>query len=110
MKRGEIWVVQFDPVVGHEQRWAATGAHRVVGRVERAPGNLVTVLPLTSKPRGLPSRIRVVPPEGGLSRESWVSCEQVRTVSTRRLQGRVGALRPATMAKIEEAVRLLLDW
>jgi mRNA interferase MazF len=109
MKRGEVWLVQFDPVVGHEQGGPRPALIASSDAWNGPPGNLVTVLPITSKPRRLPSRIRVMPPEGGLSRESWVIGEQLRTVSTRRLQGRLGTVRPATMAAVEDAMRLILE-
>ena len=73
------------------------------------PGNLVTVLPITREPKKLPSRVRVVPPEGRLRLESWAICEQVRTMSTQRLGSRLGALRLTLRAAASEALKLMLD-
>jgi mRNA interferase MazF len=68
------------------------------------------VLPITSKPRKtLPSRIRIAPPEGGLRIESWVICEQVRTLSKQRVSTRLGMVTSATMRNVSDVVRLLLD-
>jgi len=50
----------------------------------------------------------VVPPEGGLSVESYVIGEQTRTVSSRRLVKRFGAVSGATMIKVGDVVRMLL--
>ena len=60
MKRGEVWLVQFDPVVGHEQGGPRPALIASSDAWNGPPGNLVTVLPITSKPRKLPSRIRVI--------------------------------------------------
>jgi mRNA interferase MazF len=73
------------------------------------PSGLVTVLPITSKARvGIPSRIAVVPPEAGLSVPSFIIAEQARTLSVARLGKRLGTLRPATLARVSDAVRMLL--
>lgn len=109
MKRGEIWIIQFDPVVGHEQGRPRPALVVSADPVNASPADLVTVLPLTSKPRHrLPSRVRVAPPEGGLRVESWVICEQVRTVSKQRAGARLGAVSAATMKAVAENLRLLL--
>jgi mRNA interferase MazF len=71
--------------------------------------DLVVVLPITSRLRRLPSRVRIAPPEGGLRMESGVIGEQVRTVSKSRLTSRLGAVSPATMRAVSDVVRLLLD-
>lgn len=62
------------------------------------PLGIVIVLPITSKARPNFPRVRVAPPEGGLSTESWIICEQPRTISTERLVKRIGAVAPTTMA------------
>jgi mRNA interferase MazF len=71
---------------------------------------LVVVLPITSKARRLPSRVRVVPPEGGLSVESWVICEQPRTISKKRLLSRLGNVGPNTLGFVSDIVCMLLGF
>jgi|SRR5450432_2988872 len=113
MKRGEIWRVALDPTVGHEQAGTRPALILSVDRFNASGADLVVVLPITSKAskhRALPSRIRVTPPEGGLSKESWVICEQPRTVATSRLGRRMGSLRPATMHAVEVVVCFLLGF
>jgi mRNA interferase MazF len=66
-------------------------------------------LPITSKDRpGIPSRITLNPPEGGLRVPSWVIGEQVRTISVDRLGRRLGVVRPVTLRAVEDVVRMLL--
>jgi mRNA interferase MazF len=109
MKRGEIWLVQFNPVVGHEQAGQRPALILSADAFNASPADLVTVVPLTTKPRKLPSRVRIAAPEGGLRAESWAICEQVRTVSKRRLTSRWGSVAPATMRAVSTVVRMLLD-
>jgi mRNA interferase MazF len=95
MKRGEVWIVDLNPIVGHEQ-------------AGKRPALILSVLPITSKARNLPSRVSIAPPEGGLTLQSWVICEQPRTISKRRLTQRLGKVPQATMAAVSDVVRMLL--
>jgi mRNA interferase MazF len=109
MKRGEIWTVSLDPVVGHEQAGRRPALIVSADALNRSPAGLIVVLPITSKPRALPSRVRVAPPEGGLAHESWVITEQIRTISTQRLVSRLGTVTAATMERVATCLRLLLE-
>ncbi len=73
-----------------------------------AASGLVTVLPVTSKPRALPTRIAIEPPEGGLPLPSFVIGEQVRTISRTRLSSRLGQVTETTLGDVETVVRTLL--
>jgi mRNA interferase MazF len=108
MKRGEIWIVNLDPIVGSEQAGQRPALILSADALNASPADLVTVLPLTSRQRPLPSRVALVPPEGGVHLPSWVICEQVRTVSNTRLKSRLGSVAPATMDKVSDIVRMLL--
>jgi mRNA interferase MazF len=107
-RRGEVWLVDFDPVEGHEQAGRRPALVLSVDGFNASPAELVTVLPITSKARTLRTRIAVVPPEGGLSVPSYVIGEQTRTVSSRGLVKRFGAVSGATMVKVADVVRMLL--
>jgi len=108
-RRGEVWSVDFEPVVGHEQGMRRPALIMSADTWNAGPGGLVTVIPITSKERaGIPSRIAVRPPEGGLAMPSWIIAEQVRTISTKRLGRRMGVLRPLSMRAVEDVVRMLL--
>ncbi len=107
--RGEVWRADLDPVKGHEQ-----GRIRPVlivsnDVVNRSAAQMVTIVPITSRNRNLRSQLAVRPPEGGLKQESFISCDQIRTISKERLQRRFGTVSPATLAEAEERLRFLLD-
>lgn len=66
---------------------------------------LIIVVPITGTDRGISTQYRIGKREGGLSKNSVVMCEQVRSVSVRRLLNRRGTVSPETIA----AVRQLID-
>jgi len=105
----EVWLVTFDPTVGHEQ--AGRRPALVVSRDEfnSSGAELVVVVPITSKGRRLRQRIVIEPPEGGLELKSYIIGEQPRCISLLRLERRLGTVTPATLAKTAEVVRNLLD-
>ena len=110
MKRGEIWLAQFEPVLGHEQGRLRPALIVSADWFNGSRADLITVHPITSQPKRLPpSRVRISPPEGGLRLESWVICEQVRTLSKQRFSSRLGVVSPATLRAVAENLRLLLD-
>ena len=108
-RRGEVWLVGFDPVEGHEQAGRQPALVLSVGAFNASRAELVAVLPLTSRPRpNNPFRVEVLPPEGGLSTTRYVIGEQLRTVSTRRLIKAIGKVPPAILTKVADVVRVVL--
>ena len=107
--RGEIWLVDLDPSMGHEQRGKRPCLVLSDDLFNHGPGELVVVLPLTSRKRDIPLRIPVVPPEGGLKSTSYVMPEMIRSISLRRLSRRLGRLRPDSLVVVEAHVRALLQ-
>jgi mRNA interferase MazF len=106
--RGEVWFADLDPTRGHEQ--AGRGPVLVVSDdlFNRGPAGLVIVLPMTSTIRPVASHVPVSPPEGGVRRRTAILCEAVRSVSSERLVERRGQVAPATMAAVEDWLRILL--
>jgi mRNA interferase MazF len=108
MRRGDVWLVDLDPTMGHEQNGGRPALIISADELNLSPVGLVAVLPMTSKARKLPSRVRIAPPAGGLAMESWVICEQIRTVSKQRLVTRLGRVTPATLGAVVDIVKILL--
>ncbi len=106
-QRGELWLADLEPTRGHEQADRRPVPVLSAAAVNAA-SSLVTVLPITSKPRALPTRIALNPPEGGVSVPSFVIGEHLRTISRARLSARLGQARSATMLEVETVVRTLL--
>ncbi len=103
---GEVWFVDLDPVRGREQgkdRPALVVSSRFHLRL--TGGELVSVLPLTSRERsGWVHRIRIEAARG------WVITEQVRTLSVRRFRRAAPELAPseAELAEIRRVLARLL--
>ncbi len=107
--RGEIWMVDLDPTIGHEQAHTRPALvlrpHRAGALVET-----VTVVPITSKSRtGIASRVPIAPPEGGLVLPGDILTEHVRTISTKRFLRRMGIASSRTIERVTETIRVLLD-
>jgi mRNA interferase MazF len=106
--RGEIWLADLDPTRGHDQAGRRPVLVLSDDLFNRGPAELVVVLPITSRVRGIPLHVRVVPPEGGLRTESAILCDAIRSVARQRLVTRWGAVRRRTMLVVEDVVRVLL--
>jgi mRNA interferase MazF len=106
--RGEVWLADLNPTRGHEQ--AGRRPVLVVSEdlFNRGPAGLVIVLPMTSTLRNVPSHVPIAPPEGGVRNRTAVICEGIRSVSEDRLVVRWGSVERATMAAIEDRLRILL--
>ena len=68
----------------------------------------VTVAPVTSTIRGIPTEVQI-DENSGLDHVSAVSCDNVTTVPQRLCLRRRGTVDPATARHIAAAVRLALD-
>ena len=108
--RGEIWLANLNPTRGHEQAGDRPVLIISTNGFNQGPADLVFVLPLTGKDRGLPFHIPVDPPEGGLTSRSFVLCDALRSISKERLGTQPwGAVSAQTLAKVEDILRLLLE-
>jgi mRNA interferase MazF len=107
--RGEIWLSDPNPVRGHEQ--AGTRPVLVVSAdaFNHGPAQLVVVVPLTTRDREIPLRVRIDPPDGGVKEPSFAMCEAVRSISTDRLVRRWGSVESTTIATVEDRLRILLE-
>ncbi|HJN19258.1 MAG TPA: type II toxin-antitoxin system PemK/MazF family toxin, partial [Armatimonadota bacterium] len=90
--RGEIWYADFGQPLGHEQGGPRPSLIVSHDRWNRGRSGLVIALPLTTKDKGFPHHVRVDPPEAGLGKPGFIKCEDVRSISTSRLQRRLGAV------------------
>lgn len=106
--RGEVWDLDFDPTVGHEQAGARPALILSVDIFNEGPAELIVAVPLTRTPRKVRWHVPVQPPEGGLAAESFIQCENVRSVSKRRIKRLRGRVSESTLAAVEDRVRILL--
>ena len=105
VKRGDIYYADLSPVVGSEQ-----GGIRPVLIVQNDVGNkfspTVIAAAITSQrdKTKLPTHIEVQGVECGLSKDSIVLLEQVRTIDKQRLKEKMGSLDQGSMNRIDKAL------
>ena len=105
VKRGDIFYADLSPVVGSEQ-----GGIRPVLVVQNDVGNkyspTVIAAAITSKinKAKLPTHIELDAQQYGLSRDSVILLEQVRTIDKQRLREKIGKLDELQMIKVNDAI------
>jgi mRNA interferase MazF len=107
-KRGEVWMADFDPVVGHEQAGKRPAIVISADVFNRLPVGLVVVVPFTTTDRNLRLHVAIEPPDGGLRKKSFAMTEQVRCLSTKRFIKRLGRVSADKLAELEAALEELL--
>lgn len=107
--RGEVWQVNLNPALGHEQRGIRPALIVSTDTFNHGPAELVIALPITSKGKGIPFHVEVKPPEGGLTSASFIKCEEIRSLSTVRLMKRMGEVKDSTLEKVEDRMKIVLD-
>ncbi len=105
VRRGEIYYADLSPVVGSEQ-----GGMRPVLIVQNDVGNryspTVIAAAITSQQNKakLPTHIEISAKSVGLTKNSVVLLEQIRTLDKRRLKERMGALDTQMMRQVDDAI------
>ena len=107
-KRGEIWIVNWNPARGSEQagRRPALIIQNDIGN-EKAPTTVVAAISGTV--RIYPMNVEVKPPEGGLKHPSIIKTSQILTISKERLEKRLGSLTRSKMDEVDRAIKLSLS-
>lgn len=107
VKRGDIYYADLSPVIGSEQ-----GGIRPVLIVQNDVGNkyspTVIAAAITSQinKAKLPTHIEVNAQMYGLSKDSVILLEQVRTIDKKRLKEKIGRLNDELMKKVNEALSI----
>ncbi len=105
VKRGEIYYADLSPVVGSEQ-----GGIRPVLIVQNDVGNkyspTVIAAAITSQinKAKMPTHIEIDARDYGLSKDSVILLEQVRTIDKRRLKEKIGKIDEQLMGKVNDAL------
>jgi mRNA interferase MazF len=108
--RGMVVDVRLDPTIGREIR-----KRRPCLVIQNDIGNKYSPLVIVAAITGA-EHVRKAPPiwvfvpegEGGLNKDSYVLCHQIRTVDEARLGTIRGQLSAKTMNEVDEALRISL--
>lgn len=105
VRRGDIFYADLSPVIGSEQ-----GGTRPVLIVQNDTGNkysptviAAAITSQTGKAR-LPTHINIAGGSVGLSKDSVILLEQIRTIDKRRLREHMGKLDDQHMHLVDEAI------
>lgn len=109
-RRGDIYLVNFDPARGHEIQ-KTRPALVIQNDIGNRHSSVTIVAAITSKvsPTRFPVDVIVMPARGtGLSVPSAIKLGQIRSVDRERLVKRLGAVDAATLRKVDGALRISL--
>jgi mRNA interferase MazF len=103
VKRGDVYYANLDPCIGSEQK-----GHRPVVVIQNDIGNMyspttIAAMITSSQKKKLPTHVHVEDIESGLTKDSIVMLEQIRTIDKKRLSTMLGHVSDKTMELIENA-------
>jgi mRNA interferase MazF len=99
--------VSFDPALGSEiqkTRPALILQNDIANR--HSPITIVAAITSQFEEPLYPTEVLISPPEGGLVVPSVVLLNQIRSIDRRRLVRRLGVVAEATMARVDQALRI----
>lgn len=109
VKRGDIYYADLSPVVGSEQ-----GGVRPVLVVQNDIGNrysptiIITAITSQINKAKLPTHVEIGASEYGLTKDSVILLEQLRTIDKKRLEEKIGHLDDDMMIRVNEALSISL--
>lgn len=116
VRRGDILIVDFNPIRGHEQNGFRPAAVLSSDRMNSGPLGLVMVVPGTTSARRnssgiiVPNHLEVAPtPINGLNFTTYFMGEQLRSVSVERLGKKLGNLTAEELYRLGDIEIMLLD-
>ncbi|MFS0643750.1 type II toxin-antitoxin system PemK/MazF family toxin [Siminovitchia sp. 179-K 8D1 HS] len=109
MKRGDIYFADLSPTKGSEQ-----GGYRPVLVIQNNIGNKYSPTTVVAAITGqiqkakLPTHVELDAKRYGLSKDSVILLEQIRTIDKKRLESKVTTLDHFTMNKVDNAIMVSL--
>ena len=109
-RRGEIYLVEFDPARGHEIQ-KTRPALVIQNNIGNRHGSVTIVAATSARISSIPFPGDIVVPAtktNGLSVEAAIKLGQIRSVDRGRLIKRLGLLDAAAMQQLDEAIKISL--
>ena len=109
IKRGDILLVNFEPVKGSEQG-RVRPAIVIQDNLLNKFSPLTIVAPITSKvyEKEYPTNVFIKKEDSVLNTDSTVLLNQIRTIDKRRIIKKLGALNTFLMNKVDMAIKICL--
>ncbi|MEK7099153.1 MAG: type II toxin-antitoxin system PemK/MazF family toxin [Patescibacteria group bacterium] len=108
-KRGEVYLVSFDPTVGAEVKKTrpALILQNDIGN-RYSPITIVAAITSRAEEDLYPTDVLVKSPAGGLRVDSLVLLDQIRSIDKQRLIQRLGVLNEDSMDSVDRAIEISL--
>lgn len=109
VKRGEIWLVNLDPTMGHEikkQRPAVIVQNDIGNKY--SPITIVAPITFQGTDKIYPIEILLTIKNSGLKKESKALFNQIRAVDKKRLIKKIGKIAEETTYNMDEAIKISL--
>ncbi len=108
-KRGEIYLVNFDPTMGREIK-KTRPAVVIQNDISNRYSEITIVAAISSKfgPKLYPTEVPIRAGEAGIQIDSVVLLNQVRSIDQKRMVKRIGRVSGPTLKRIERAIAISL--
>lgn len=108
-KRGEVYLTRFDPTEGAEIQ-KTRPALIIQNDIDNKYSPITIVAAITSRfdDQLYPTEVLIKMREGGLTTDSVVLLNQIRSIDKDRLLRRLGALKRGTLSQVDRAIQLAL--
>ena len=109
VKRGNIFLVDLNPIVGTEQAGIRPALVVQIDRANATSPHTI-IVPFTTRIREtiLPSHVKISVGVGGLTEDSILLCEQIRVIDKKRLVRRIGNIEEDYLRKVVVALKVIL--
>jgi mRNA interferase MazF len=109
IKRGNVFLVDLNPVVGAEQAGIRPALVIQMDKANAVSPHTV-IIPFTTRIREvrLPSHVRIPVDIAGLAEESILLCEQIRVIDKGRLVRKMGSVGEEYLREIGIAIKVIL--
>ena len=109
-RQNEIWLFDPDPIKGNEIGKKIRPCLILSNNVwNKIPTGLVIIIPLTSKHKGISTHVKISPPDGGLTVDSYALCEHIRSISRDRLIKKLGSVSKAVLQEVHSWISDLIS-
>ncbi|MBI4140437.1 type II toxin-antitoxin system PemK/MazF family toxin [Candidatus Woesearchaeota archaeon] len=109
VKRGDIWLVNLDPTIGHEIK-KSRPAVIIQNDVGNKYSPITIIAPITSQnlENVYPIEVLLNNENSGLDKDSKVLLNQIRAVDKQRIIKKVGVVDETALDKIDDAIKISL--
>jgi len=109
VSRGDIFLVDLNPVLGTEQAGIRPALVMQIDRANAVSPHTI-IMPFTTKIREvkLPSHVKIPAGIGGLVEDSVLLCEQIRVIDKRRLISWKGNIEEDYLIEVATALKVIL--